>query len=45
MADGGNAGEWTGGTHKCAVEILLHIHVEDFIIYPWIPRTHFLDFI
>ena len=39
------AGEWTGGTRECAVEILLHIHVEDFITYPWTPRTHFLDFI
>ena len=28
-----------------AVEILLHIHVEDFITYLWTPRTHFLDFI
>jgi hypothetical protein len=28
-----------------AVEILLYIHVEDFITYPWTPRTHFLDFI
>ena len=28
-----------------AVEILLHIHVEDFITHPWIPRTHFWDFI
>jgi hypothetical protein len=28
-----------------AVEILLHILVEDFITYPWIPITHFLDFI
>ena len=27
------------------VEILLHIHVEEFITYPWTPRTHFLDFI
>jgi hypothetical protein len=32
-------------THFLAVEILLHIHVEDFITYPWTPRTHFLDFI
>ncbi len=28
-----------------AVEILLHIHVEDFITYLWTPRTQFLDFI
>ena len=28
-----------------AVEIILHIHVEDFITYQWIPRTHFLNFI
>ena len=21
------------------------IHVADFITYPWIPRTHFLEFI
>ena len=27
------------------VELLLRIHVEDFITYPWIPKTHFLDFI
>ena len=24
-----------------AVEILLHIHVEDFITYPWIPKNSF----
>ena len=28
-----------------AVEILLHINVEDFITYPWTLRTHFVDFI
>ncbi len=32
-------------TYLFAVEILLHIHVEDFITYLWTPRTHFLDFI
>jgi hypothetical protein len=31
--------------YSLAVAILLHIHVEDFITYPWIPRTHFWDFI
>jgi len=28
-----------------AVKILLHIHVEDFITYPWTPRTCILEFI
>ena len=28
-----------------AVETLLHIHIEDFITYPWIQRFHFLEFI
>jgi hypothetical protein len=28
-------------THVLAVQILLHIHIEDFITYIWTPRTHF----
>jgi hypothetical protein len=27
------------------VNILLHIHVGDFITYLWTPKTHFLEFI
>jgi hypothetical protein len=31
--------------HSLAVEMLLHIHIDDFITYPWTPRPHFLEFI
>ena len=41
----GSGGSGWGGTHECAVEILYHIHVRDFITYPWTPRTHSLDFV
>jgi hypothetical protein len=26
-----------------AVEILLHIHVEDFVTYLWTPKNHFFE--
>jgi hypothetical protein len=28
-----------------AIEIFLHIHVEDFITYPQTPKIHFWEFI
>ena len=31
--------------HSLEVQMLFHIHVEDFITYPWTPETQFLEFI